>query len=61
MENKDANNASGVNNKFVFKMIEVTISKENCCRMHEIIREMQRLGALNKLDAEMLLVSCSML
>lgn len=42
-------------------MIALTITNNNKVRLHEILRELQRLDAINKFDAEEILACCETL
>jgi hypothetical protein len=47
--------------KIEASMITITITNKNKIRLHEIVRELLRLEAIGKLDAEELLASCEVL
>jgi transcriptional regulator CtsR len=40
---------------FIFSMIKLTISKKNCVKVNEIIKQLLKYNAINKEDAEMIL------
>jgi hypothetical protein len=48
-------------NKIEASMITVTITESNTVRLHEIVRELVRLEAINRFDAEELLACCEVL
>jgi hypothetical protein len=49
---------SSENDVITANNIKFSISKDNCARAHEIVRELQRLNVISKIDAEMILVCC---
>jgi hypothetical protein len=61
MEDKSKNNVSNTNDKFVFNMIKITISKQNAPRLHELVRDLLRINAIEKHDAEMLFAAAEIL
>lgn len=47
--------------KFEVNMITITITDKNKARVHEIVRELLKLDAIDELDAEELLACCEVL
>lgn len=50
-----------VDEKIVVHMVSLNITNNNKARLHEIIRELLKLGVLDKIDAERLLTCCEVL
>jgi hypothetical protein len=61
MENSEKYKANDRINIIELNMVKLTITDSNKARLHEIVRELLRLGALDKIDAEGLLVCCEIL
>lgn len=58
MENIENYMTSAKENRIEAHMINIIITDRNKARLHEIIRELLKLGAIEKMDAEGLMACC---
>jgi hypothetical protein len=61
MSNEIGKYISSQNDIITANNVVFSITKNNCARVHEMARELLRLGAISKGDAEMIEVCCEVL